>query len=265
MPEVLIPLDDLNALRALVDRLQANAREPAVVVAPPAEIVVTAPKVEKDAAFAFRDYGKFYDFLRGNAMLGPKISETEFQGCDLILQQCARARWGISYTAYALATTYHETAHTMEPVLEKGGRAYFMRMYDITGNRPRVARDLGNLTPGDGARYPGQGFVQLTGLRNYRKATEKLRAMGYDIDLVANPERAREPEIAAVILVVGMEEGWFTGRKIGDDLPATGRASLRQFILTRDVINGTDRDEMIAQYAMQWQEALGAGGWLIAP
>lgn len=262
---VLVSQSDLDDLAALGARMLAAAREPAAVEPPVEEIVVVAPKKPEDASFAFTDYGKFYDWLRSNAMLGPTISSDEFQGCDMILRACASAGWGISYTAYALATSYHETAHTMQPILEKGGPTYFTRMYDIRGNRPHVARQLGNLTPGDGAKYPGRGYVQLTGLRNYVKATAKLRALGYDVDLVADPDRAMDPEIAGVILVAGMEEGWFTGRKIGDDLPAKGRGTLRQFIMTRDVINGTDRDEMIAQYAMQWQDALGAGGWLIAP
>lgn len=236
------------------------------------EIVVTAPRpaplpVEpagEDATFAFTDYGRFYDWLRSNDMLGPKISATEFEGCDKIIRACAVTGWGISWVAYALATTFHETAGTMQPVKEIGGQAYFTKMYDIRGDRPAKARELGNLNPGDGARFAGRGYVQLTGRTNYAKATAKLRALGIDVDLVAEPDRAMEPEIAATILVLGMREGWFTGRDIDDDLPARGPARLAQFVASRDIINGRDKQEMIAEYAADFQTALQSGGYKIA-
>lgn len=224
-----------------------------------------APKpANDDAAFAFADYGRFYDFLRGNKMLGPTISATEFSGCDAIIKACASAGWPVSYTAYALATAYHETAHTMQPIHELGGVAYLTRMYDINGQRPAKARELGNLTPGDGARYAGRGYVQLTGKKNYQRATDKLRAMGIDVDLIANPERAEEPMIAALVMVYGMLEGWFTTRKLPDDLPARGPAGKQAFVLSRDIINGTDKQDLIAGYAVDFQTGLQQGGYKIA-
>lgn len=254
--------NDWEALVGLVDTMRQNAVS---------EIVVTAPKpvpvpeaANDDAAFAFADYGKFYDFLRGNKMLGPKIDAKEFEGCDRIIRACAVAGWPVSYTAYALATAYHETAHTMQPIKEIGGTAYFTRMYDINGNRPAKARELGNLSPGDGAKYAGRGYVQLTGKKNYQRATDKLRALGYDVDLVAQPDRAMEPEIAAVIMVYGMLEGWFTTRKLPDDLPAHGPAGRQAFVLSRDIINGTDKDDEIAAYAVDFQTGLQQGGYKIA-
>jgi putative chitinase len=214
-----------------------------------------------DPEHAFVGYGRFYDFLRSNKMLGPKITTTEFQGCDAIVRACIRAKWPISYTAYALATAYHETAHTMQPIKEIGGTAYYTRMYDIKGNRPAKAKELGNLTPGDGARYPGRGYVQLTGKKNYALATMKLRELGINVDLVAQPDLAMRPDVAAVILVLGMEEGWFTGRKLPDDLPDNGTASLAQFTHSRDIIKGHDDEALIAGYAVDFQAGLQDGGY----
>lgn len=258
---------DYNALLTAVESLRAGAEDESVIVAPLAPVAPPVPAEavnDNSASFAFDDYGEFYDFLRGNKMLGPKISAAEYEGCDKIIRACAVANWPISYVAYALATAYHETAHTMEPVKEYGGTAYYTRMYDIKGNRPAKARELGNLAPGDGAKYAGRGFVQLTGKTNYAKATTKLKALGYDVDLVAQPDRAMEPEIAAAIMVYGMAEGWFTGRKLPDDLPARGLAGLRQFVLSRDIINGTDKDDEIAAYAIDFQTGLQQGGYKIA-
>lgn len=254
--------------------IQELAEEAGFVVSIEQEIVVTAPPLADlprpssvlTAADGFADYGAFYDFLRGNKLLGPKISKPEFEGCDAILTACVRARWPISYTAYALATAYLETAATMQPIKEMGGNAYFTRMYDINGARPKKARELGNLTPGDGAKYAGRGYPQLTGKSNYAKLTKRLRELGIignDIDLVANPDLAMRPDIASAIMIVGMEEGLFTTRKLADDLPENGPATLPQFVASRDIINGRDRQDDVADYAFQFQTGLLQAGYRI--
>ncbi len=52
-------------------------------------------------------------------------------------------------------------------------------------------RDLGNTQAGDGVRFKGRGPIQLTGRANYTAAS---RALG--IDLVSNPSRAAQPDVA---------------------------------------------------------------------
>lgn len=252
----------LAEVRALQARLEVTS-EPAVVAAPEAPQPAPAA-ANDDASFAFDDIGRFYDFLRGNKLLGPKISPSEYEGCEAILKACARAKWSVSFAAYAMATAYLETAHTMKPVKEIGGTAYYTRMYDIKGARPAKARELGNLTPGDGAKYCGRGYPQLTGKNNYIKATAKMRALGIDVDLVANPELALRPDVAAAIMISGMAEGWFTGRKLGDDLPSNGPAGLSQFKASRDIINGHDREDDVASFAIDFQTGLQHGGYKIA-
>lgn len=254
----------IKSLLAEASALSETFINPVAGVVTPPPLVVPPPTAANDAADAFADYGKFYDFLRGNNMLGPVISKDEFAGCDNIIRACAAAGWPISYTAYALATAYHETAHTMLPIHELGGAAYLTRMYDINGNRPAKARELGNLSPGDGAKYGGRGYVQLTGKKNYQRAMEKLRALGMNVDLVNDPDRAMEPLIAATIMVYGMIEGWFTTRKLPDDLPSKGPAGKNAFVLSRDIINGTDKQDLIAGYAVDFQTGLGTGGYKIA-
>lgn len=64
--------------------------------------------------------------------------------------------------------------------------------------------------------YYGRGYIQLTHKNNYKKATEYLKSIGIDIDLVANPEKAADPDIAAIIAIQGMKEGWFTGKKLSE-------------------------------------------------
>ncbi|MDH4321897.1 MAG: peptidoglycan-binding protein [Desulfobulbaceae bacterium] len=57
--------------------------------------------------------------------------------------------------------------------------------------------DLGNNAPGDGERYRGRGFIQLTGKANYR---EHGQAIGLGEQLVTDPDQANDPHIAAQLL-----------------------------------------------------------------
>jgi putative chitinase len=149
--------------------------------------------------------------------------------------------------AYSLATALHETAATMQPIRERGGKAYFQENYDIAGDNPARARANGNTEPGDGARYAGRGFVQLTWKNNYRRVGDLI-----GVDLVGNPDRALEPENAATILILGMEEGWFTGRRLGDYFNAT-RAEWMQ---ARRIVNGLDQAGLIAGYGRRFFAAI---------
>ena len=160
------------------------------------------------------------------------------------------AHWPMSWLAYGLATAWHEAR--LAPIREKGGAAYLSK-YD-TG---RLAKALGN-TPeadGDGIKYAGRGLVQLTGRTNYKRAGEHL-----GIDLLGNPDLALAPDVAASILIWGMETGAFTGKKLASYLNGP-RGSLEQFRQSRRIINGLDRASEIAKYAEKFQEALESGGW----
>lgn len=195
----------------------------------------------------------FFDACRKGVM-GPTLDGGEVSGAGAIIDAMASAP--LADTAYALATAWHETAHTMQPIREFGGTAYLRRMYDVEGQNPARARKMGNVTPGDGPRYCGRGYVQLTWRSNYRKAGEKL---GYPLE--GNPELAMRPDIAAQIMRRGMAEGWFTGKSFRSYLPAEGPATLAEFKAARRIINGTDKADLIAGYAVQFQAALAAGGW----
>jgi len=252
---------DIASLQRNLAAIRETVAEVTSVIPQPAPPI---PEAANDAGFAFVDYGRFYDFLRGNKLLGPKISASEFDGCDAIIRACAAGGFPVSFTAYCLATAYLETNATMQPIKEMGGAAYLKRMYDIEGARPAKARELGNLAPGDGVRYCGRGYVQLTGKRNYAKATAELAKIGITVDLVKNPDLAMRPDIAAAIMVLGMQNGWFTARKLSDDLQARGPSSLAQFKASRDIINGTDKDDEIAAFALDFQTGLMSGGYKIA-
>jgi hypothetical protein len=57
-------------------------------------------------------------------------------------------------------------------------------------------RVLGNVEQGDGAKFRGRGYLQITGRANYQRYGAAL-----GIDLISSPEKAAEPAVAAAILV----------------------------------------------------------------
>lgn len=103
---------------------------------------------------------------------------------------------GIKGTELAqfMAQTKHESAD-FSRMKEMGGKEYFTRRYD-TKFAPGKAKILGNKHPGDGARYHGRGFIQITGRDNYRMAGEAL-----GLPLEQHPEMAAKPDVAAKIAV----------------------------------------------------------------
>ncbi len=190
----------------------------------------------------------FYDRVRAD-LFDYRLTQSQVEGMECILD--ALGKQPLLHQAYELATVFHETARTMKPIMERGGRAYYMRLYDVTGQNPARARAHGNTMPGDGARYCGRGYVQLTWKTNYERAG---KAIG--VDLIKNPDLAMKPDHAARIMVEGMEHGWFTGKKLSDYL-ADGR---KDYVGARRIINGTDKAQTIAGYAQKFEEALVAAG-----
>jgi len=88
----------------------------------------------------------------------------------------------------ALATVLTEVGPRLRPINEYGSRRYFARMY---GGR----RDLGNTHRGDGVRYHGRGYIQLTGRWNYRTYGRRLH-----LSLQRRPRLALRPGVSARVL-----------------------------------------------------------------
>lgn len=186
------------------------------------------------------DRARFYAHLRSakSKAFGKSLSPKQVGGTEILLDEAQRRGVGIFALAYILGTTYHETAHTMQPIAEYGkgkGRPY---------GKPAGPYNQA---------YYGRGFVQLTHLDNYVKAGAILR-----LPLAEHPELAMEPKTAALILFQGMAEGWFTGKRLSDyiDPPHV------DYVGARRIVNGTDRAHQIAEYAMSFETALREAGYL---
>lgn len=156
------------------------------------------------------------------------------------------------HLAYMLATAFHETARTMRPVRETLAStddraiAILDRTY-AAGRLPQVARPYWR-RDGKGRTFLGRGFVQITHRRNYRRLSDAL-----GIDLVSDPARAMEMEVAASVLVAGMMRGLFTGVSLADVFSG----SREDWTGARRIVNGLDRAELVAGYGRAFLKALG--------
>lgn len=156
-----------------------------------------------------------------------------------IIDACKKRGLLRNQCAYVLATAWHETAHTMLPVKE----AYWLS----ESWRRKNLRYF---------PWYGRGFVQLTWETNYRKAKKET-----GVDVVSNPDRAMEPKVAAEILVVGMQQGWFTEKKLSDYITL----SKSDFRNARKIVNGMDKASLIASHAEDYDALLKAEGYGVDP
>lgn len=159
----------------------------------------------------------------------------------LIISTCEAYGLLRNQAAYVLATADHETNHTFMPVRE----GFWLKNAETWRKR--------NLR-----YYPwyGRGFVQLTWETNYLKAGKKI-----GVNLIKDPDAAMQPDHAAKILVLGMLEGWFTGKKLSDYI--TLKSS--EFVSARRIINGTDKADAIAALAMKYDAELRKAGYGVEP
>lgn len=168
---------------------------------------------------------------------GPHLQRT--------LDFCAKQGLTATQTAYVAATFDHESVMGRY-MKELRSEASAERKY---GYRTPKGRTLGNTAPGDGARYMGRGYVQLTGKNNYRYWSNRLSR-----PLLQHPELASDPDLAVVIGVVGMQEGRFTG--VGLDRYINDTKT--DFHNARRTVNGTDKAAAIAARAVAYHRALTA-------
>ena len=125
---------------------------------------------------------------------------------------------------YIIATAEWETNHTCKPVkeaywLSEEWRKKHLRYYP----------------------YYGRGYVQITWKANYKKFGKLLQ-----INLVEEPDMALIPEYAIKILVIGMRDGLFTGLSLDHCTDSKGTVD---YIKARRIINGTDKNDVIASMA----------------
>lgn len=211
----------------------------------------------------------FFASIRKNPF-GGSLTSAQVTGIEALLAECEKQ--GVTdkrQIAYILATPMIETGGSFLPIKESlnySAEALFKKFpnrissvdaatYGRTSlhhaNQEMIGniiyggewgkKNLGNTQPGDGFKYRGRNFPQLTGRRLYE-------IFGY----ADNPDAVNTVPVGAAIMVKAMKEGTFTGKKLSDYF----NASTEDWVNARRIVNGTDRAADIAKHAKTFYEAL---------
>jgi putative chitinase len=189
------------------------------------------------------DRKHFFDTVRKDLFRG-NLTQSQVDGMNYLLEvwelhfEAANPRDGTNWLAYALATFFHETAETMQPIEEYGkgsGKSY------------------GQPAGPHGQRYYGRGHVQLTWEENYKNGQKFLKDR-YNVHANIHPEAhlMLHPQTSALVSYDGMIHGWFTG--VG--LPKYFNATVEDPRNARRIVNGTDKMDLIAGYYSKFKKAL---------
>lgn len=203
-------------------------------------------------AYAIQHSGDFGWYESGSKITLPPLNGPSRENFQMLLRGIKRhfiAEHGcrLAEVAYMLATARVEAYDFrrgvfFSPIAEIISKEAAEVSYGSgpSARRPETAKRLGNTDAGDGYRYRGRGLVQITWKRNYRVFGDLL-----GVDLVSKPDLALDWDVATRVMVHGMVDGIFTGKRlsgyISDDRT--------DFVGARRIINGTDRAGVIAEYA----------------
>jgi putative chitinase len=185
----------------------------------------------------------FFDTVRKDLFRG-NLTQSQVDGMNFLLEvwekhfEADNPRDGTRWLAYALATFFHETAETMQPIEEYGkgsGKSY------------------GQPAGPHGQKYYGRGHVQLTWEENYKNGQKFLKER-YGVDANIHPEAHKmlHPQTSALVSYDGMVNGWFTG--VG--LPKYFNSTVEDPYNARRIVNGTDQKDKIAGYYFKFKAAL---------
>lgn len=189
----------------------------------------------------------FFAYAR-KAPFGGRLTQEQSAGVEFILRAFAKQGRDLRHLAYILATAFHETGGRMIPVREGFAKT------DAGARKITAKYKYGKPDPVTGHVYYGRGHVQLTWADNYKRMGRIM-----NLPLYQQPDLALEPETSAFILVEGMMRGMsakgdFTGKSVEDYFNDT----VDDPEGARRIVNGTDKNKLIAGYHHNFLDALKA-------
>lgn len=211
------------------------------------------------------DKSKFFTSIRAknSGVFGTSLSQGQVDALDMMIDEGRKRSVPIKHLAYIMATAYHEVGSALKPISENlnytsaarlravwptrfktnAAAQPYVRQPEKLANFVYARADLGNVNPGDGWRYRGRGYVQITGRANYRK-----------FGLENSPDTAMSIPVAIKIMFDGMIGGMFTGKRL---------SNYSEHLPMRAIINadGKANGAKIAGYAVAFEKALTAAGY----
>lgn len=194
----------------------------------------------------------FYQHLH-DSLFSKGLTQSQVDGLEAILNEWEgkHAAEDDRWLAYMLATAYHETGRTMQPVRETFANgddqaiARLQKAYNA-GKMPWVKKPYWT-RDANGQSWYGRGLVQLTHKANYDAMKKAL-----NVDLTGDPDLALKMDVSVRVLFYGMIKGSFTGHKLGDYFSG----AKDDWVNARRMVNGLDRAKDIAAYGRQFYAAL---------
>jgi putative chitinase len=169
---------------------------------------VTPEELQRFAPNARADYRKALEARLDPLLAGARINESGLRlshfmaqiahECGLFTIRFENLRYTKIARLLEIFGVGNHSAKVTEaeaPALLNNPEALAERVYGL-GN-PKKAKELGNTQPGDGFRYRGHGFLQITGRGSFRR-----HGTAINVDVEANPHLAADGEISLALAVV---------------------------------------------------------------
>ena len=173
------------------------------------------------------------------------LSQKQVEGISAIFDEYERLELSdVRFLTYILATAWHETNRTMQPIEEygKGKRMKYGKRVWYSG---KSYTDIPHI-------FYGRGHTQNTWRDIYLKLTKAGIKNGKDWDFVNNPELLLEMEPSIWATFYAMINGLYTSRKLSQYFSATANDPKN----ARRIINGTDKANLIASYHYKFLKSI---------
>ena len=93
-------------------------------------------------------------------------------------------------------TSPKERAHFLAQCAHESGGFRWKKEF-ASGKAYEGRKDLGNTQPGDGVKFKGRGYIQITGRDNYTRYNNYLKTIGSKADVLNNPAQLETDYFAA--------------------------------------------------------------------
>jgi predicted chitinase len=199
----------------------------------------------------------FFDRVR-KAPFSGSMTLGQVEGMNAILDEWERQKLkDLRWLAYMMATAFHETATTMQPVIEtRQPKEATNPSVDTAIARLERAWAAGKMPwvktaywrkDAHGQSWLGRGLPQVTHEYNYARAEKET-----GIPFTRDPSLMLIMANAVPVMFSGMIKGWFTGRKLSDYF---GGAKADSFNARR-IINATQKAAVVADHYNDFHGAL---------
>jgi len=205
---------------------KSSPQQQQAVPAVTAQATSPTPKIEIPRAIAKTDVTK----SNINSLPPEKVLATVAKASGIMGNELAQL----------LAQAAHETLNFTH-MTEIGSKKYFDKKYDPKF-APKKAKALGNTQVGDGERYKGRGFLQITGRYNYAQAGKAL-----GLPLEQHPELMERPDVAAKAAV------WYWNNRVAPRVANFDTSKATTKAVTKAINPGMkhlkQRQQKLQQYA----------------